>query len=232
MMRNPPPPIVTREGDNVAARPSSGWLGVPVALALLGGAWIAVASSGRASMMVPPPSATFDALAALMRDPAFHDALGATMLAAGTGFLIALVLGGVVAAVFAEALRMATLTLLGVPAAALMPLALIWLGLGSSLGIVGAALLAFGPIVVGFAADGAARRPGVAVGAAMALNGALVAEMVSGRGGLGYLTMQAVAQFDMAKAAAVTLAIVAAGIVTVLIVHVLFPLFVRDDGAF
>jgi ABC-type nitrate/sulfonate/bicarbonate transport system permease component len=227
-MRNPPPPIVTREDPS--ARPSSGWLGVPIGLALLAGAWIALTSAGRSNPMVPTPAAVLEALDHLIRDPTFPGALTLTLLAAGSGFLIALFLGGVVSAVFASNLRMGTLVLLGVPAAALMPLPMVWFGIGTGTAIAGAALLAFGPIAVGFAADGAARRPAAVVGVAMALNGAVFAESIAGQGGLGAVAFRAAAAFlDMPAACAAVLVLAAIGVSAVLAVHVLFGLFVPND---
>lgn len=226
---NPPPPTVTRE-ESAPRRPASGWLGIPVAIAALVGAWIALAS-GRDALMVPPPGAVLAALEVMLRDPAFARATTATLSAAGAGFLIALFVGAVVAAVFSGPLRLGAVVLMGVPAAALIPFAVIWLGIGMGVGIVGAALLAFGPMVVGFATDGASRRPGATVGAAMALNGALIAEFVGGREGLGFMIMASMARFDMASTGAVALVLIAIGVVAVLVVHALFAVFVRDDHA-
>lgn len=226
-MRNPPPPIVTREDPY--RRPSPGWLGVPIALVLLAGAWLAAGSAIRDSLLVPPPAAVLTELDALIRGADFVSALRATLLASGAGFLIALFLGGVVSSVFAGSLRLGTLVFLGVPAAALVPLGLLWLGRGPGVGIIGATVLAFGPMVVGFAADGAARRPAAAVGAAMALNGAVLAELVGGGRGLGYMVMESAIVLDVAKSVAAVLVLSAVGIVAVLAVHALFGVFVRDD---
>jgi ABC-type nitrate/sulfonate/bicarbonate transport system permease component len=231
MMRNPPPPIVTRADSSAAGRPS-GWLGVPLAIVLVIGAWAAAGSGANNPIFVPPAGAILDELIALIRSPTFPGALGTTLLAAGVGFLIALVLGAVVAAVFAGALRLAPLVFLGVPAAALAPIGLLWFGHVVT-GIFGAALLAFGPIVVGFAADGAARRPGVDVGAAMALNGAVIAELMGGAHGigLGYAVTEAWMTLDVAKAMAAILVLSAVGVAAVLAVHALFGVFAPDDRA-
>jgi NitT/TauT family transport system permease protein len=204
---------------------------VPLAIALVIGAWVAAGSGANNPLFVPPAGATVDELLVLIRSPTFPAALGMTLLAAGVGFLVALVLGTVVAAVFAGALRLAPLVFLGVPGAALAPMAMVWSGLNVVTGIVGAALLAFGPIVVGFAADGAARRPGIDVGAAMALNGAVVAELVGGTHGLGYAVMEDVMSFDVAKATAAVLVLSAVGVAAVLVVHALSGVFAPDDRA-
>lgn len=229
-MHHPPPPIVTREAD-APPRPSSGWLGIPIAIVLLAGAWIALASAGRGPLLLPPPGAVLASLERLLGDPAFMPAVAATLSAAGAGFLIALVAGAVASAVFSGPLRLGTLVLLGVPGVALMPLAVLWLSPGMQVGIVGAAVLAFGPMAVGFAADGAARRPAATVGAAMALNGALVAELLAGREGLGHIVRLSLAQFDIVRAGAATVVLVAIGVVAVLLVHALAAVFVRDDRA-
>jgi ABC-type nitrate/sulfonate/bicarbonate transport system permease component len=137
----------------------------------------------------------------------------------------------VAAAVFAGPFRLATLVLLGVPAVALVPLATIWFGLGLAVGLFGATLLAFGPIAVGFAADGAARRPAAVVGAAMALNGAVIAGLIGSQEGLGARVMQAAAMLDAAKIGAMLVVLAAIGVVAVLVVHFLFAVFVPDDRA-
>ena len=232
-MRNPPPPIVIRE-DSRPRRPSSGWLGVPIALALLAGAWVAMMSTMQMDpFAVRQQSVTIlESFGALVRDPTFPGVLGSTLLTAGLGFLIALFLAGVVASVFAGNLRMGTLVLLGVPAAALMPWTFLLLGTGTGTAIAATALLAFGPMGVGFAADGAARRPAAEVGVAMALNGTVMVEPIADLRGLGALAYRsALLVFDLPTAAAALLVLAAVGIVAVLAVHVLFGVFVRDDRA-
>ena len=130
------------------------WLATAGAVLALGGIWdLYIRFTGISRFLLPSPLDVLTATWTLLGDPWFHGQIGITVYEVLSGFLLAIVLGGVIGVALGKSAtveRLCNPLLIAsqvMPKVALMPLFLLWLGFGMGSKIAMVTLLSIFPII-------------------------------------------------------------------------------------